>query len=218
MINNGVYCIAYHDNCINNTFNSNDDCTAVNLDAEPHSPRNGIPDYYIIMILLVFLFLGIVSLILFIGIRNRKKLREYGITYDDQRHVYVNRYGVVIQEQSEEGEPEYITPKEVEPYEFYCSNCKKKFQGYEVYCPICNKRMKLYDESYKINKMKVNEKNKNKCVLCHEELKAEIYDIEECPYCESKYHKGCWIRTIKEFGKCGFCMEIPPDDMIPKDP
>jgi hypothetical protein len=39
---------------------------------------------------------------------------------------------------------------------------------------------------------------------------------EECPYCGRSYHKHCWDKTIKSFGKCGFCLETPPPELMPK--
>lgn len=63
------------------------------------------------------------------------------------------------------------------------------------------------------------------CVICHEincptcSLKIAGPDEEschiECPSCDRVYHKHCWDQTIKSFGKCGFCLKVPPPDMMP---
>ncbi|MHA1193397.1 MAG: hypothetical protein ACTSP9_14095, partial [Promethearchaeota archaeon] len=63
------------------------------------------------------------------------------------------------------------------------------------------------------------------CVICHKidcptcSLKIAGPDEEachtECPYCERSYHKHCWEQTIKSFGKCGFCLKVPPPNLMP---
>ena len=63
------------------------------------------------------------------------------------------------------------------------------------------------------------------CVICHKiecptcQVKIAGPEKEschvDCPYCERSYHKHCWEQTIKSFGKCGFCLKIPPPEMIP---
>jgi len=64
------------------------------------------------------------------------------------------------------------------------------------------------------------------CVICHKiecpTCNKKIADTNEseschvsCPYCERAYHKHCWDQTIKSFGKCGFCLKIPPSNMMP---
>ena len=63
------------------------------------------------------------------------------------------------------------------------------------------------------------------CVICHKidcptcSLKIAGPEQEtchvDCPYCERSYHKHCWEQTIKSFGKCGFCLKIPPPSMMP---
>ena len=62
------------------------------------------------------------------------------------------------------------------------------------------------------------------CVICHKidcptcSLKIAGPEQEtchvDCPYCERSYHKHCWEQTIKSFGKCGFCLKIPPPSMV----
>jgi len=63
------------------------------------------------------------------------------------------------------------------------------------------------------------------CVICHKidcptcSLKIAGPEQEtchvDCPYCERSYHKHCWEQTIKSFGKCGFCLKIPPPSLMP---
>ncbi len=63
------------------------------------------------------------------------------------------------------------------------------------------------------------------CVICHKidcptcSLKIAGPDKEtchtDCPYCERSYHKHCWEQTIKSFGKCGFCLKVPPPSLMP---
>lgn len=63
------------------------------------------------------------------------------------------------------------------------------------------------------------------CVICHKiacpTCSKKIAGSEqeschvECPYCERPYHDHCWAQTIRSFGKCGFCLKVPPLDMMP---
>ena len=63
------------------------------------------------------------------------------------------------------------------------------------------------------------------CVICHKiecptcQVKIAGPEKEschvDCPYCDRSYHNHCWEQTIKSFGKCGFCLKIPPPEMIP---
>ena len=63
------------------------------------------------------------------------------------------------------------------------------------------------------------------CVICHKidcpscSLKIAGPEQEtchaECPHCEKHYHLHCWQQTIKSFGKCGFCLKVPPPDLMP---
>ena len=63
------------------------------------------------------------------------------------------------------------------------------------------------------------------CVICHKiecptcQVKIAGPEKEschvDCPHCERSYHKHCWEQTIKSFGKCGFCLKVPPPEMIP---
>ena len=62
------------------------------------------------------------------------------------------------------------------------------------------------------------------CVICHKiecpTCQAKIAGADKeschiaCPYCERAYHKHCWEQTIKSFGKCGFCLKVPPPNMM----
>ncbi len=63
------------------------------------------------------------------------------------------------------------------------------------------------------------------CVICHKiecptcQIKIAGPEKEschvDCPHCDRSYHKHCWEQTMKSFGKCGFCLKIPPPEMIP---
>lgn len=62
------------------------------------------------------------------------------------------------------------------------------------------------------------------CVICHQidcptcHLKIASSEGKschiECPHCERAYHEHCWQETIKQFGKCGFCLKAPPPSML----
>jgi ubiquitin-protein ligase len=62
------------------------------------------------------------------------------------------------------------------------------------------------------------------CVICHK-IECPTCSLKiagageschiECPHCDRIYHKHCWDQTIKSFGKCGFCLKVPPPEMIP---
>ncbi|MGV9197644.1 MAG: hypothetical protein ACOC4M_02240 [Promethearchaeia archaeon] len=54
------------------------------------------------------------------------------------------------------------------------------------------------------------------CPTCHFKIAASEGDSchIECPHCERAYHKHCWQETIKQFGKCGFCLKAPPPSML----
>nr|MDO8112765.1 hypothetical protein [Candidatus Sigynarchaeota archaeon] len=65
------------------------------------------------------------------------------------------------------------------------------------------------------------------CIICHKipcpqcgnMLDSPEPNVEtckaECPYCNRMYHKHCWDQTIASFGKCGFCLRPPPQNMMP---
>lgn len=65
------------------------------------------------------------------------------------------------------------------------------------------------------------------CIICHKipcpqcgnPLDSPEPNVEtckaECPYCNRMYHKHCWDQTIASFGKCGFCLRPPPQNMMP---
>ncbi|HME52992.1 MAG TPA: hypothetical protein VKM55_12295 [Candidatus Lokiarchaeia archaeon] len=65
------------------------------------------------------------------------------------------------------------------------------------------------------------------CIICHKipcpqcgnPLDTPEPNVEtckaECPYCNRMYHKHCWDQTIASFGKCGFCLRPPPQNMMP---
>ncbi|MHA1327882.1 MAG: hypothetical protein ACTSRH_11240 [Promethearchaeota archaeon] len=62
------------------------------------------------------------------------------------------------------------------------------------------------------------------CVICHQiecpTCSLKIADSEHescyiaCPHCERAYHKHCWEKTIKNYGKCGFCLQEPPPGFL----
>ncbi|MHA1413975.1 MAG: hypothetical protein ACTSO4_15325 [Promethearchaeota archaeon] len=62
------------------------------------------------------------------------------------------------------------------------------------------------------------------CVICHQiecpTCSLKIADsLHEscyitCPHCERAYHKHCWEKTIKNYGKCGFCLQEPPPGFL----
>ena len=109
-----------------------------------------------------------------------------------------------------------IIPKDVIPYEFYCSSCEKTSFGFTVFCPQCGRRMK----QPRLGKKKKDDTitcvicYKDNCPICERKIVGKNTCYEECPYCERTYHQHCWEKTIKTFGKCGFCLEIPPSEMI----
>ena len=65
------------------------------------------------------------------------------------------------------------------------------------------------------------------CVICHKidcptcNMIIAAPDPAEqcqvmCPHCERLYHKHCWDQTIISFGKCGFCLRPPPENLRPQ--
>ena len=62
------------------------------------------------------------------------------------------------------------------------------------------------------------------CVICHK-IECPTCSVRiagpgeschvACVHCDRVYHKHCWDQTIKSFGKCGFCLKVPPPNMIP---
>ena len=61
------------------------------------------------------------------------------------------------------------------------------------------------------------------CVICHKiespscsvKIAGSVDScLNECPHCERAYHKHCWEQAIRSFGKCGFCLKLPPLEMI----
>lgn len=109
-----------------------------------------------------------------------------------------------------------IIPKDIVPYEFYCSSCKETSFGFTVFCPRCGRRM----QQPRLEKHTQDDKitcvicYKDNCPTCERKIVGENTCYEECPFCERTYHQHCWEKTIKTFGKCGFCLEIPPSEMV----
>jgi len=56
--------------------------------------------------------------------------------------------------------------------------------------------------------------HKIECPICSKKIAGENNCHAECPHCEKHYHLHCWQQTIKSFGKCGFCLKIPPPSMV----
>jgi len=109
-----------------------------------------------------------------------------------------------------------IIPKNIVPYEFYCSSCKETSFGFTVFCARCGRRMQQprLEKKEKDNNITCVICYKDNCPTCERKIVGENTCYEECPYCERTYHQHCWEKTIKTFGKCGFCLEIPPSEMI----
>ncbi|MFX1381691.1 MAG: nitrous oxide reductase family maturation protein NosD [Promethearchaeota archaeon] len=223
--NNGLYCICYEGECTNNVFD-NFGCFPVNLDLLNENPEDQeLPVYMLYSVVFLIFFIGIISGLSILSLSKRKRMREYGIEVDHRGSIFV-RDGTNQFEQYELEKMKITTPIEVKPYEFFCFSCKKKSIGHEVFCPTCSQRMKLYDPSKTlVSPLKKEKRDQNKCILCFQStcptcnsnLIGENNCFEECPYCESVYHRHCWNKTIHSFGKCGFCLEPPPTELIPKD-
>ncbi len=220
---NGLYCICYEENCINNIF-ENEGCNPVNLDSITKVPKFYLN--YIFSIFFILFFLGIISTLSIYSIFKKVKMRMSGYRID-QNGAILNWDGTPFIESSESEELKFTNPKVVKPYVFYCLKCSKKYTGYHVFCPTCGERMKLFDLSSSLVPPPFRQKsnNKNRCIICYKstcpkcnaEITGENSCFEECPYCESKYHKHCWDKTIRSFGKCGFCLEIPPSELFPDE-
>ena len=56
--------------------------------------------------------------------------------------------------------------------------------------------------------------HKIECPICGKKIAGENNCHAECPHCEKHYHLHCWQQTIKSFGKCGFCLKVPPPSMM----
>ena len=173
-------------------------------------------------ILLIFMLFLIILLILYPYLRFALSLKQSGMSY---KEIY--QYLKFILFRSSNSTPlEYplgqgsqdklVVPKQVEPYVFYCSECKITSVGYEVLCPKCGKLM----IQPRFKSLKSEKNNNQSCVLCHNtkcpecnlEINGNKSCKQACPYCESMYHYHCWIMTMKEFGKCGHCLEKPPPE------
>ena len=111
---------------------------------------------------------------------------------------------------------EYILPKNIVPYEFYCSFCKKTIYGFTVFCYRCGRRMQQprLEQNREDDKVTCVICYKDNCPTCERKITGENTCYEECPYCERTYHQHCWENTIKTFVKCGFFLEIPPSEMV----
>jgi len=173
---------------------------------------------YAIVFLCAFIIMLVV--IIYFAILKRLKIKKNGGVMPVQRPQTNPEYERFVFR--DDKDPEFITPKEVQPYEFYCSNCNEKSLGYSIYCSKCGVRMKLLSSATHKRPKDVKEQDKTKCVLCHSDkcpvcqkpLIGKPSCHEECPFCERIYHEHCWINTIKNTGKCSFCLESPPPEML----
>jgi len=232
--NNGQYDICYTYDCHGLNIFLNNGVGVVNLGSSGTGP-GGFDPQYLYAILFILGFIAMIGGISYARMRNRNRMRDAGVVDASigghQRVVFV-RPGVVYSNQptevrqqttstsyyEQESDNKPITPKEIEPYEFYCANCDQKSLGYQVFCPTCGERMK----QPKLASMH-NPDEKIQCVICHTDtcstcghsITGEDACYEECPYCERSYHKHCWNKTMQTFGKCGFCLETPPPELIP---
>jgi len=152
-------------------------------------------------------------MLLFTGIVNNI-LKEHRIKRNHSRFIsqhYIPQATLQIEPYSDS-----IIPKDIVPYEFYCSFCDETSFGYTVYCPNCERRMQQpgLEKNTQSKKITCVICYKDNCPSCERKLEGDNTCYEECPYCERIYHKHCWEKTIKTFGKCGFCLEIPPSEMV----
>ena len=164
-----------------------------------------------------------ISGLAYYSITKRKRWRENGIEFDQYGRLIIREESKMYDNYNLE-KPKIVTPKEVKPYEFFCFTCKKKFIGHQVFCPECGGRMKIYDPSFLSSSFSIKEKtDSNRCVLCHQSncptcnsvISGDNACVEQCPYCESIYHKHCWDTTIEKFGgRCAFCLETPPQELV----
>ena len=180
-----------------------------------------IRDYWA-SILLLFVLLLLILLILYPYLRFALSLKQSGMSY---KEIYQYLRFIILRPSSstqleyplgEDHQNKLVIPKQVEPYVFYCSDCKITSVGYEVLCPICGKLMK--QPRFDLLKSEKNENpscilcHNNKCPECNLEMNGDKSCKQACPYCESIYHYHCWIMTMEQFGKCGHCMEKPPPE------
>jgi len=180
-------------------------------------------NYFLSIILAIFFFIALI-IIIYLSYKKLQRLDQAGLTPEDiyrqPRIIFLgsdsqNEY--YTQAYEEKKGP--IVPKEVEPYVFYCSDCDITSLGYDVFCPVCSKRMKRPE----LAALKDPEKitciicHSRKCPVCEKEITGEEACFEECPYCERSYHKHCWEKTMQVFGKCGQCLERPPNQLVDGD-
>ena len=177
-------------------------------------------DYFLSFILATFFILALI-VIIYLNYQKRTRLGRAGLTPEDiyrqPRLIFLRPESQAeFYEQAREEKKEPIIPKEVEPYVFYCSDCDITSLGYDVYCPVCAKRMKQPQlatpkDQEKITCIICHSKN---CPVCEKSINGDDACFEECPYCERSYHKHCWEKTMQVFGKCGQCLEKPPDQLV----
>ncbi len=109
---------------------------------------------------------------------------------------------------------------EFEPHEKIKNDLQSSFKNFfEEWTPF-----KYLVDLFNVISKKIFEVSVISCVICHKidcptcSLKIAGPDQEAChtvcPYCERSYHLHCWQQTIRSFGKCGFCLKIPPSHMM----
>ena len=230
---NAIWDICYDDDCEEDNTFTNNNIKAINVDNPPSG--GGFPIEYLFTILFLIFFVAVIGSVGYLSRKKSIRLREQGVVQsftEEQPRVVFVRPGLAYQDQSSQygqhssssnhygrdSDHKPITPKEIEPYEFYCAKCDQKSLGYQVFCSTCGERMRqpklaaMHDPNEKVQ-----------CVICHSEMCPSCnHEItgddacyEECPYCERSYHKHCWEKTMQGFGKCGFCLETPPPELIP---
>ncbi|MFX1276379.1 MAG: hypothetical protein ACFFBP_04535 [Promethearchaeota archaeon] len=177
---------------------------------------------YWIAILFTAIFIFLILLIIYPYYQRFKSLRKEGMSYGEiykfLRLIFIRSSSISIEEtlNDEFQEEKFVSPKNVDPYIFFCSFCNVTSVGYEVLCPICGKRMR----QPRFSLMESNLNKNESCLICHDikcpecnlELNGNESCIQDCPYCESLYHYHCWKITMEKFGKCGHCLEKPPPD------
>ena len=222
---NAEYEICYEDDqCSGNIFEDND-VTPVNLANPPNQNGGGFGPEYLMAIVFIGFFIGLIGSVGYVNKTKRKRLRNEEFV---ERNMYNQSSSIIHNHRTQTSlsgfsqiapQKKSITPKEIAPYEFYCSKCDKKSIGYQVFCPTCGERMSQPELA-----PKSDSPEKYSCVICHSStcsscshnMNGEHSCYEECPYCGRSYHRHCWDETIKEFGKCGFCLETPPPELMPE--
>ena len=223
--NNALYDICYeNDDCLSNTFEDNG-VAAINL-ANPNAGTGGGLDFPFLSLIIFFgIICGFGGSVGYMQVTKNKRSRERDRV---EKNIYDRSRTVLHHDEKQTSsnlnqvhnhDIKIIKPQLIAPYEFYCSKCDLKSVGYQVFCPTCGDRMRQPDLVLKPEALE-----QVSCVICHsatcdscsQDMTGEESCYEECPYCGRSYHKHCWDKTIKVIGKCGFCLETPPPELMPK--